>query len=106
MKKGIFQILIANIFNLIIGIVLSFMVPKFLSVDSYAMYKMYALYVTYAGFFHFGYADGMYLKYGGKRIDKINRDDLAKNYKNFFYIISIVAILFLIVGLIDRKSVV
>lgn len=51
MKKGIFQILIANIFNLIIGIALSFMVPKFLSVDSYAMYKMYALYITYAGFF-------------------------------------------------------
>lgn len=106
MKKGIFQILIANIFNLIIGIVLSFMVPKFLSVDSYAMYKMYALYVTYAGFFHFGYADGMYLKYGGKRIDKINRDDLAKNYKNFFYIISIVAILFLIVGLITNDYII
>lgn len=106
MKKGIFQILIANIFNLIIGIVLSFMLPKFLSVDSYAMYKMYALYVTYAGFFHFGYADGMYLKYGGKRIDKINRDDLAKNYKNFFYIISIVAILFLIVGLITNDYII
>lgn len=106
MKKGMLQILIANIFNLIIGIVLSFMVPKFLSVDSYAMYKMYALYVTYAGFFHFGYADGMYLKYGGKRIDKINRDDLAKNYKNFFYIISIVAILFLIVGLITNDYII
>ena len=106
MKKGIFQILIANIFNLIIGIVLSFMVPKFLSVDSYAMYKMYALYVTYAGIFHFGYVDGMYLKYGGKRIDKINRGDLAKNYKNFFYIISIVAVLFLIVGLITNDYII
>lgn len=100
MKKGMLQILIANIFNLILGIILSFVVPKFLSVDSYALYKVYALYITYAGFFHFGYADGMYLKYGGKRIDKINRDDLAKNYKNFFYIILVVAVFFLIVGLI------
>lgn len=59
MKKGMLQILIANIFNLILGIILSFVLPKFLSVDSYALYKVYALYITYAGFFHFGYADGM-----------------------------------------------
>lgn len=48
----------------------------------------------------------MYLKYGGKRIDKINRGDLAKNYKNFFYIISIVAVLFLIVGLITNDYII
>ena len=71
MKRGLFQILIANIVSLMIGIGLSFLVPKYLSVDSYALYKTYALYITYAGFFHFGYADGMYLKYGGKDIDKI-----------------------------------
>lgn len=106
MKKGMLQILIANVFNLILGIILSFLVPKFLSVNSYALYKMYALYITYAGFFHFGYADGMYLKYGGKRIDKINREDLANNYKNFFYIIFIVAVFFLVFGIIKRDYII
>lgn len=71
MKKGLFQILMANIISLVIGVGLSFLVPKYLSIESYAAYKTYALYITYAGFFHFGYADGMYLKYGGKRIDEM-----------------------------------
>lgn len=106
MKKGLFQILIANIISLLIGVVISFLVPKYLSVDAYALYKTYALYITYAGFFHFGYADGMYLKYGGKEIDKINKNDLAINYRNFLYLIGIVGIVFLFIGIVTKDYVI
>lgn len=106
MKRGLFQILIANIVSLMIGIGLSFLVPKYLSVDSYALYKTYALYITYAGFFHFGYADGMYLKYGGKDIDKIDKNDLATNYKNFLCLIAIVTLLFLGIGFFTNDYVI
>lgn len=106
MKKGLFQILMANIISLGIGIGLSFLVPKYLSIDSYALYKTYALYITYAGFFHFGYADGMYLKYGGKQIDEIDKDDLASNFRNYFVIISVVAIAFFVVGIVNKDYVI
>ena len=106
MKKGLFQILIANMISLVIGVGLSFLVPKYLSINSYALYKTYALYITYAGFFHFGYSDGMYLKYGGKKIDEIDKDDLAKNFCNFFAIISIVTIIFSIFGIIKSDYVI
>lgn len=106
MKKGLFQILMANIVSLVIGVSLSFLVPKYLSIDSYALYKTYALYITYAGFFHFGYADGMYLKYGGKVIDEIDKNDLANNFRNFFVIVSIVTVVFFVVGAIRNDYVV
>lgn len=89
MKRGLFQILLANIISLIIGIGMSFLVPKYLSIESYAAYKTYALYISYAGFFHFGYADGMYLKYGGKKIDEIEKRDLSDNFRNYFLIVLI-----------------
>lgn len=105
MKKGLFQILMANIISLVIGVGLSFLVPKYLSIESYAAYKTYALYITYAGFFHFGYADGMYLKYGGKRIDEIDRQDLANNFCNYFTIILVMAAAFLGAGILIKDYV-
>lgn len=100
MKKGLFQILLANIVSLVIGVGLSFLVPKYLSIESYAAYKTYGLYITYAGFFHFGYADGMYLKYGGKRIDELDIQDMANNFCNYFAIILVIAAVFLGAGIL------
>lgn len=74
-------------------------VPKYLSINSYGMYKTYALYITYAGFFHLGYADGMYLKYGGKDIRELDKKDLADNYKNFIYLLLAATAIAFIVGM-------
>ena len=67
MKKGLINVMMANIICLIINLLTNFLVPKYVSIESYGMIKTYALYLTYAGFFSMGYNDGMYLKYGGKK---------------------------------------
>ncbi|MFR9239387.1 MAG: hypothetical protein ACLVKE_01600 [Clostridium baratii] len=94
------QIMIANIINMVIGIGNSFLLPKFLSVNSYAMIKTYALYITYASVFCFGYNEGMYLKYGGIGINKINKNDLNKNFFNFFFLEILTTIIIFIIGII------
>ena len=48
MKNGIIKVMAANIINLIVGILTSFLLPKFLPVESYAIIKTYALYITYS----------------------------------------------------------
>ena len=63
LKKGILVIFKANIISLLFNLLTSFLLPKYLTVDSYAAIKTFQLYVTYVGLFHLGYADGMYLKY-------------------------------------------
>ncbi len=106
MKKGLFQIMSANIITMVIGILTNFLLPKYLSIESYSMVKTYALYITYAGFFSLGYNDGMYLKYGGLSIDSIDKESIAKNFINYFLLIILMTFLVLIVGLFLKDSIV
>lgn len=63
-KRGMIYILIANILTLIINLITNFLLPKYLSVNTYASIKTFQLYLNYVGVFHFGYVDGIYLRYG------------------------------------------
>lgn len=76
LKKGIFYVFIANVINLIISLAKGFILPKYLSIESYAMIQTYLLYVSYVGLLHFGYLDGLYLKYGGKNFEDIKKDEI------------------------------
>ena len=82
-KSGMFKILIANVINLIIGLLSSFILPKFLTVNSYATLKTYQLYISYIGILHFGYVDSLYLMYGGQELKKISKDSLRENLSTF-----------------------
>lgn len=83
MKKGIVSIFIANVINMMMSILTNFVLPKYLSVDSYAAIKTFQLYVGCVGVFAFGYIDGMFLKYGGAELNKINVNDLNVNLSTF-----------------------
>ena len=83
LKKGMMEILLANIINMVFNLLTNFLLPKYLSVDSYAAIKTFQLYTTYVGIFALGYADGMYLRYGGKEIDKIDRKELKTGMVSF-----------------------
>ncbi len=65
----------ANALNTIISILLVFIVPKSLGVRQYAYWQLYTFYTSYIGFFHFGWLDGIYLRFGGK-----SYEDLDKKY--------------------------
>ena len=42
------------------------------------------LYITYVGILHFGFIDGVYIKYGGKKIGDINKEDFTVINKSLF----------------------
>lgn len=79
LKKGIVAVLIANVINVFFSLATNFLLPKYLSVESYAGIKTFQLYVSYVGLLHFGYIDGMYLKYGGVDLDRKVGSDLSTN---------------------------
>lgn len=99
MKKGFIQIMFANVITLAIGVLTNFLLPKYLSYESYADVKTYALYLSYAGFFSLGYNDGMYLKYGGKKINEIDNKSFGNNFLNYFILIAVMSLLIFITGL-------
>lgn len=106
MKKSIIYIMIANIICLIFNLITNFILPKYLSIETYAQIKTYALYISYAGFFSLGYNDGMYLKYGGKNINEIDKKDLSSNYLNYLLLELMMLILIFTVGVVYKSLII
>lgn len=94
-KTGMIRILIANIINLFISLLTSFLLPKYLSVDTYANVKTFQLYISFVGLLHLGFIDGIYLRFGGKNLDEIPIEEINQTlstYRLFQLCMSIICI--------------
>jgi len=82
LKKNLVKVFSADFIGFIVGIINSFLIPAFLGLEQYSYLKTYALYLSYVGILHFGFIDGIHIKYGGKTKDKL-RISLLKYEHNF-----------------------
>lgn len=104
LQKGIVAVLIANLVNVAFSLATNFLLPKYLSIESYAGIKEFQLYVSYVGLFHLGFVDGIYLKYGGKTLGK----DVDKEFSTdlstmcIFQTVTTIAVLIVAIILRDR----
>ena len=105
LSNGILTVLISNIYILVLNVLTSFLLPKFLSVDSYAQIKTFQLYIGYAGLLHLGYVDGMYVRNGGKELGKLNPKDLASSISTLRTTQLIISFALLIVSLFRKDTV-
>lgn len=101
-KNNIIRIFSANFLSMISGIIIGFVVPAILSVESYSFVKTYAFYISYIGFLHFGFVDGMYIKYGGKNPNEVDKAELKGEHKVFLLMQAIVTCIFLIFAFINK----
>lgn len=81
--KNTLNVLIANIVQLLTGIIVTFIVPRIVSVNNYSAIKTYTLYTDYIGIFSLGFYDGIYLKYGGKSRTEISPAVVRMEYSTF-----------------------
>lgn len=79
---NILKVSISNIVIMLSGILVGLLLPKILGVTDYGYYRTFTLYTSYVGLFHFGFSDGIYLKYGGKRYDELNKEQF-RFYSHF-----------------------
>jgi len=70
------------------GYVTGIVLPLSLSYDSYGYYKLFGLYLLYVGVFHFGFIDGIFLKYAGIDYNDLNKKNFSK-YFRFLLILQI-----------------
>lgn len=95
--NNILKVLFSNILKLFSGILISFLLPKIIGVTDYGYYKTFTLYASYVGLFHFGFIDGIYLKYGDKNIDELDKS----SFRFFFSFLVILEILIsILVGVV------
>lgn len=95
----IFYSIRANFLEMIVSVVVTLLVPKFLGneIEQYGYFQVYLFYVAYVGFFHFGWCDGILLREGGKRYEELNKELCASQ---FYLIIILEIILALIASLV------
>ncbi|MGH0606919.1 hypothetical protein [Bacillus mycoides] len=98
-KKDFIRVLNVNVLNLLIGIVTGFLLPACLPIDQYAHLKTFTLYLTYVGLLHFGYIDGLFLKYGGEQKKNINLGILKGENLFFLYFQVIITSILLFIGI-------
>lgn len=84
LKKGLVYVFIANALTLGLSLLTGFVLPKLLSVPTYAKIKDFSLYTSYIGVLHLGYLDGLYLTYGGKRLTDISNREMSICHTNTF----------------------
>ena len=79
----------ANLISLGISVFMVAFVPKFLSVDDYGLWQLFLFYFSYLGFLDFGWEDGIYLRYAGKRFEELDQ----KTFAGQFYGVTVLQIL-------------
>ncbi len=81
--RDVLKVAVSNVFILLSGVLVGFLLPKIIGVTEYGYYKTYTLYAVYVGMFHFGVLDGIYLKFGGANYSDLNRSKF-RYYTKFF----------------------
>lgn len=104
LKKNLLYAIIAQTSSLLLSILMSLIVPKFLNVKSYGYWQLFLFYVSYAGFFHFGISDGIYLKLGGKKFKNLDKEDLNNQFHILLYIQLVICAMILIYSCIFIHS--
>lgn len=95
MLKSIFFSVGANFSTLLVSSLLLIMLPKLAGVQGFGYWQLYLLFTTYTALLHFGWVDGVYLKYGGKEYSNLDKKLLS----NQFILLTIM--LFIIVCLVS-----
>ena len=106
MIKNIINVLTANVAELIVGILASFMIPMVVSIGSYAQIKTYSLYISYIGILSLGYYDGLYMRYGGVDFKSIDKQKLNSEIVGFFVMQFAITMVFATIGLILGDTVI
>lgn len=78
--KNISYTLFSNAVILIVNLVMVLFVPKILSVEQYGFWQLFLFYSSYVTLYTFGWTDGLYLRYGGKRIEDLDKNNLTGQF--------------------------
>ena len=104
-KKGMLYVFFANIINLVINLLTTFLLPKYLSIETYANIKLFKLYITYLGILHLGFADGMYLRVGGQSLNSMNKKEVLEEFNTFKIFQLFINVIMIIISIILRNKI-
>lgn len=93
--KNVSYSFLANIVSMLISVLMILFLPKLMDVRNYSVWQLYIFYTSYLGFFHFGWLDGIYLRYGGYDFEKLNKVKFSNQLYAIFLFELIISIIFI-----------
>lgn len=72
--KNVSYVMLSQIILYAISLASALFLPNILGAGNNAMWQTYLLYFSYVGFFHFGFCDGIYLRYGSYEYSDLPRE--------------------------------
>ena len=88
----------ANLISLCVSVFMVMFVPKFLSVNDYGLWQLFLFYFSYLGFLHFGWEDGIYLRYAGKQFEELDQKTFAGQFYGITFLQLFLAAFFTVLG--------
>lgn len=88
----------ANLISLCVSVFMVMFVPKFLSVNDYGLWQLFLFYFSYLGFLHFGWEDGIYLRYAGKQFEELDQKTFAGQFYGITFLQLSLAAFFTVLG--------
>lgn len=85
-----------NLFSMVISVLMVALLPKVMGIEDYGAWQLYLFYLSYVGFFHFGWIDGIYLRYGGSEYDELDKKIFSGQFYALVVLESIIAIGFVL----------
>lgn len=71
--NSIFYTISSNVLSLTISAIVVLVIPKLFGIQEFGYWQLYAFYTSYVGFMHFGWNDGIYLRFGGYEYNKLDK---------------------------------
>ena len=101
--RNIIRVMAANFWVAVVGFLGSFVFPKILSVNSYALYHTFTLYLGYIAVAHLGFPTGMVINYAGCDYSTIDRRQYKSEVLLVIFILVLVTLFFFIAFCINSN---
>lgn len=83
--KNLITVVFSRLVTLASGVLVGFLLPKALTVTDYGFFKTFTLYAAYTALLHFGFVDGILLKFAGKTYEELDARKV-RAYTRFFIV--------------------
>lgn len=80
-KRNLSVILVSQIITLAVNVGKIVFIPLILSKSGFSYWQIYLFYSSFVGFFQFGINDGIYLRYAGRKIGRIQKRLLKSQFQ-------------------------
>ena len=85
--RQVLNVVIANLVNFVCSVLITLILPKLISIKDYGEWQYFLLLFTYVEVCQFGFANGVYLRYGGCSFEEMDLGLLKKQFMIVFLFI-------------------